>query len=95
MFALPQSLTPNRRSGRTIRRNLLLFDRALSLLRGHRVAPYNHGAFWYDVHPVLREWRRSHGLPGDPVQTFEESGYLERITAERKERDTVSVTTYA
>jgi len=53
------------------------------------------GAFWYDVRPVLREWRRSHGLPEDPMQAFRESGYLERVTAERRERNAVSVTTYA
>jgi L-rhamnose isomerase / sugar isomerase len=53
------------------------------------------GAFWYDVRPVLRDWRRSHGLPEDPMQAFRESGYLERITAERRERNAVSVTTYA
>jgi len=53
------------------------------------------GAFWYDVRPVLREWRRSHGLPENPMQAFRESGYLERITAERRERNVGSVTTYA
>jgi L-rhamnose isomerase/sugar isomerase len=53
------------------------------------------GAFWYDVRPVLREWRRSHGLPEDPMQAFRESGYLERITSERKARNAVVVTTYA
>jgi L-rhamnose isomerase len=53
------------------------------------------GAFWYDVRPVLREWRRGHGLPEDPMQAFREGGYLERITAERKERNAVSVTSYA
>jgi L-rhamnose isomerase / sugar isomerase len=47
------------------------------------------------VRPVLREWRSSHGLPEDPMQAFRESGYLERITAERRERNAVSVTTYA
>jgi L-rhamnose isomerase/sugar isomerase len=52
-------------------------------------------AFWQDVRPVLREWRRSHGLPEDPLQAFRESGYLERITAERRERNVGSVTTYA
>jgi L-rhamnose isomerase/sugar isomerase len=52
-------------------------------------------AFWQDVRPVLRQWRRSHGLPEDPLQTFRESGYLERITAERRERNVGSVTTYA
>jgi len=53
------------------------------------------GAFWYDVRPVLRDWRRSHGLPEDPMQAFRESGYLERITAERRARNAVVVTTYA
>jgi len=53
------------------------------------------GAFWYDVRPVLREWRRSHGLPEDPMQAFRESGYLDRITAERGSRNAAVVTTYA
>src|SRR5579872_1678076 len=53
------------------------------------------GAFWYDVRPALREWRSSHGLPEDPMQAFRESGYLERITAERRARNAVVVTTYA
>jgi len=53
------------------------------------------GAFWEDVRPALREWRRSHGLPDDPMQAFRESGYLERITAERRQRNAVVVTTYA
>jgi L-rhamnose isomerase / sugar isomerase len=52
-------------------------------------------AFWSDVRPVLRDWRRSHGLPEDPLQAFRESGYLERITAERRTRNAGSVTTYA
>jgi len=52
-------------------------------------------AFWYDVRPVLRDWRGSHGLPQDPLQAFRESGYLERITGERRERNVGSVTTYA
>jgi len=41
---------------------------------------------------VLRGWRRSHGLPEHPMQAFRESGYLERITAERLERNAVYVT---
>ncbi|HUK23756.1 MAG TPA: TIM barrel protein [Terriglobales bacterium] len=52
-------------------------------------------AFWHDVRPALRDWRRSHGLPEDPLQAFRESGYLERITAQRRERNVGSVTTYA
>jgi L-rhamnose isomerase/sugar isomerase len=53
------------------------------------------GAFWTDVRPALREWRQSHGLPEDPLLAFKESGYLERITAERRERNAAIVTTYA
>jgi L-rhamnose isomerase / sugar isomerase len=53
------------------------------------------GAFWTDVRPALRGWRHSHGLPEDPLQAFKESGYLERITAERRERNAAIVTTYA
>ena len=34
------------------------------------------GAFWYDVRPVLREWRRSHGLPEDPMQAFRDRAVI-------------------
>ena len=40
------------------------------------------GAFWQDVRPTIREWRKSRGLPEDPLQAFRSSGYLERITRE-------------
>ena len=53
------------------------------------------GAFWHDVRPVIREWRRSRSLPEDPLQALRESGYVERITAERGARSTASVTSYA
>jgi L-rhamnose isomerase / sugar isomerase len=43
-------------------------------------------AFATDVRPAIREWRASRGLPGDPLQAFRESGYLERITTERAAR---------
>ena len=39
-----------------------------------------------DVRPALREWRRAHGLPDDPLAAFRESGYLARVTAERASR---------
>jgi L-rhamnose isomerase/sugar isomerase len=52
-------------------------------------------AFWEDVRPVLCDWRRSHGLPEDPMRAFRESGYLERITSERKERNVGAVSSYA
>jgi L-rhamnose isomerase/sugar isomerase len=52
------------------------------------------GAFWTDVRPLLREWRRSHGLPEDPLTALKESGYIERITRERGGK-LASVTSYA
>ena len=52
-------------------------------------------AFSIDVRPVIREWRRSHGLPEDPLQAFRASGYLERITAERAEKNRATVSSYA
>jgi L-rhamnose isomerase/sugar isomerase len=44
-------------------------------------------AFATDVRPAIAEWRRAKGLPVDPMAAFRESGYLERITHERSERN--------
>lgn len=52
-------------------------------------------AFSSDVRPAIAEWSHSRGLPSDPLKAFRESGYLERITSERAERNNASVTTYA
>jgi len=52
-------------------------------------------AFSTDVRPAIREWSVSKGLPADPMDAFRQSGYLERITAERKERNLAAVTSYA
>jgi len=52
-------------------------------------------AFSTDVRPLLREWRRSRALAEDPMKVFRESGYLERVTRERGERNAVAVTSYA
>jgi L-rhamnose isomerase/sugar isomerase len=52
-------------------------------------------AFNTDVRPEIREWRDSKGLPHDPLKAFQESGYLERITKERAERNSRSVSSYA
>jgi L-rhamnose isomerase/sugar isomerase len=52
-------------------------------------------AFSTDVRPAIRQWRVSKGLPADPLQAFRESGYLERITAERSKRAGTSVSSYA
>lgn len=52
-------------------------------------------AFATDVRPIIREWRASKGLPEDPMAAFRASGYLERITAERRARNMSGVTSYA
>ena len=53
------------------------------------------GAFWQDVRPTIREWRKSRGLPEDPLQAFRSSGYLERITCERSEKNRNTTASYA
>lgn len=52
-------------------------------------------AFATDVRPAIREWRVSKGLPADPMKAFLESGYLERISDERAERNVSSAGSYA
>ena len=52
-------------------------------------------AFATDVRPAIQEWRASKGLPQHPMQAFRESGYLERITAERAARNAQIATSYA
>jgi L-rhamnose isomerase / sugar isomerase len=52
-------------------------------------------AFFGDVRPLIREWRKSKGLPEDPLAAFRESGYLRRAEKERAERNQSSVSSYA
>jgi L-rhamnose isomerase / sugar isomerase len=52
------------------------------------------GAFWQDVRPLLKEWRRARGLPEDPLAALGESGYVQRITSERGGK-LAAVTSYA
>jgi L-rhamnose isomerase/sugar isomerase len=52
-------------------------------------------AFYTDVRPLLMEWRRSRGLPEDPLAAFRASGYLQRISKDRAERRAVQVSSYA
>jgi L-rhamnose isomerase / sugar isomerase len=52
-------------------------------------------AFSTDVRPVIREWALSRGLPADPMDAFRQSGYLERITAERSQRNLAPDSSYA
>ena len=43
-------------------------------------------AFYTDVRPDLAAWRESRGLPADPMKAYAESGYQQRINAERSRR---------
>jgi L-rhamnose isomerase / sugar isomerase len=52
-------------------------------------------AFWQDVRPVIRDWRKSHNLPEDPLKAFRGSGYLERVTKERSGRNAAASASYA
>jgi L-rhamnose isomerase/sugar isomerase len=53
------------------------------------------GAFWRDVRPLIKEWRRERGLPEDPLAALAESGYVQRVSAERGARNAAAVTSYA
>ena len=52
-------------------------------------------AFSTDVRPALAEWRRSHRLPEDPLAAFRASGYLDRITSERADKNRATASSYA
>jgi L-rhamnose isomerase/sugar isomerase len=52
-------------------------------------------AFWEDVRPFVKAWRRDKGLPEDPLEAFAQSGYLERITEQRKEKNARASSSYA
>jgi L-rhamnose isomerase/sugar isomerase len=52
-------------------------------------------AYSTDVRPVIVEWAKSKGLPENPMGAFRESGYLERITAERAEKNASLASSYA
>ncbi len=52
-------------------------------------------AFSTDVRPLIREWAQSKGLPTDPLEAFRQSGYMERITAERAQRNMAIASSYA
>lgn len=41
-------------------------------------------AFYTDVRQDLAEWRESRGLPADPIAAYRDSGYQEKINADRQ-----------
>jgi L-rhamnose isomerase/sugar isomerase len=52
-------------------------------------------AFWTDVRPAVRQWRRERGLAENPLQALRESGYIERAAAERGSKNKSAVSSYA
>jgi L-rhamnose isomerase / sugar isomerase len=52
-------------------------------------------AFSTDVRPTIVAWRKSKGLPANPLQALYESGYLENITRARSERNRSALSSYA
>src|SRR6202050_2887937 len=52
-------------------------------------------AYSTDVRPMIIEWAKSKGLSENPLDAFRQSGYLERITAERAEKNASSASSYA
>jgi L-rhamnose isomerase / sugar isomerase len=52
-------------------------------------------AFSTDVRPAIRAWRKAQRLAEDPLDAFRQSGYLEKITAERADKNASSVSSYA
>jgi L-rhamnose isomerase/sugar isomerase len=52
-------------------------------------------AFWTDVRPYLRSWRAKNGLAEDPLAALGDDGYVERISAEREEKNSAVVGSYA
>jgi L-rhamnose isomerase/sugar isomerase len=55
-------------------------EAAGDVLAGHQVLM---DAFYTDVRGDLADWRASRGLPADPMAAYADSGYGERIAAER------------
>ncbi len=70
---------------------LLAAQRQHDLVRAEGIL---QDAFATDVRPAIRDWRASKKLPPDPQQAFRDSGYLEKITAERGSRG-AGVSSYA
>lgn len=52
-------------------------------------------AFATDVKPVILEWRQERSIEPNPLKAFRDSGYIERVTEERAERNASAVSSYA
>jgi len=52
-------------------------------------------AFATDVRPAIREWRKTNGIPAEPLKAYRESGYAERAARERGAKNASAVVSYA
>jgi L-rhamnose isomerase/sugar isomerase len=52
-------------------------------------------AFFTDVRPMMREWRKAKGLAEDPLAAFRESGYLQAAEKARGEKNRGAISSYA
>jgi L-rhamnose isomerase/sugar isomerase len=53
------------------------------------------GCFFTDVRPIVRAWREANGIPADPLAALKNSGYVQKITAERASRNSGLPSSYA
>jgi len=52
-------------------------------------------AFATDARPIVESWRKSKGLPANPLRALRESGYIEKIGRERAEKNLAAISSYA
>ena len=52
-------------------------------------------AFFTDVRPFVRAWRKSKGLPADPLAALRSSGYLDKIRSQRTAANSNAGSSYA
>ncbi|MGI8958848.1 MAG: TIM barrel protein [Bryobacteraceae bacterium] len=52
-------------------------------------------AFATDVRSILEAWRKSKGLPANPLRALYDSGYVEKISRERAEKNKAATSSYA
>jgi L-rhamnose isomerase/sugar isomerase len=77
---------------------LIEFDRLAELQDACRLVEAEEcfrSAFWTDVRPAIRAWRERRGLAADPLKELASSGYVERISRERREHNRQATSTYA
>jgi L-rhamnose isomerase/sugar isomerase len=73
-------------------KKLIEYASKSDLIRGEQCLK---NAFSSDVRPAIAEWRKTKGLPTDPLEAFWQSGYMERIARERAEKNASAVSSYA